>query len=77
MTNFSISYQLPSGETRTLELSARELVDRLLPDPLNLLSTTVIIDAKAADGTGVRIWVPTADGFDAVVDISAARPPAG
>jgi len=72
VTNVSISYRLPSAETRILELGPKELAERLLPDPLNLLATTVIIDATAADGTGVRILVPTTGGFDAVVDISGA-----
>jgi hypothetical protein len=71
VTNFSISYQLPSGEVHKLELSPSELVQRLLPDPLNLLVTALIIDAMAGDATGVRIWVPTVDGFAASVEVTS------
>ena len=80
MKSFRISYQLPSGETRELELSPRELRDRLLPSPVNLMATTLIIDALTPNGGAVRIWLPTADGFDADVQVSAGplppvRPP--
>lgn len=72
MKNLKLSYQLPSGEMRNIELSASDLVQRLLPDPTHLLATTLILDAQSPDGTSVRIWIPTIDGFDATIEIQAA-----
>ena len=69
MNNVRILYQLPSGEIRQLEITAAELKDRLFLDPLNLLVTTIIVEV-AKPTASARIWLPTADGFDADVEVA-------
>jgi hypothetical protein len=71
MKNFRILRQAPSGMVQQLDLSASELATRLLPDPLiNMLTTTIILEASTASGGTVRISLPTLEEFDADVQVS-------